>query len=101
VKIKTRKKAKKEDTFFDETEWWEEHWQGMPDYTSESQMPQTTLYIHFKNKEDRERFAELVGQKIGPRTKSIWYPEKEIIGFKDHAWVDGDRKIKRRRRRDK
>ena len=100
MEIKTRKKAKKENTFFDDTEWWEEHWQGMPDYTTESQMPKKTLYVHFKNRADRDKFAKLIGQKIGERTKSIWFPEKEVIGFKDKAWVDSDdKKIKVRRRK--
>ena len=101
MKIKTRKRAKKEDTFFDETEWWEEHWQGMPDYTSESQMPKKTVYVHFRNKKDIQEFAKLLGQKIGDRTKSIWYPKLDINHVKNYIWVDSDKedKIKIRRKR--
>jgi hypothetical protein len=42
-------------------------------------MPERTLYVHFASRKDVEGFANLVGQKIGPKTKYIWFPEAERL----------------------
>lgn len=59
-------------------EWWEDDWQDMPEFIQEDQSPFKTIYVHFQNKQDMKSFAELVDQKIGFKTKSIWYPEAKI-----------------------
>jgi hypothetical protein len=73
--------------FFEMKEWWEDHWQGMPEFVQKDLMPAKTIYVHFESKEDMAAFAKLVGQTIGPNTKSIWYPEKDIQHW-DKRWVD-------------
>jgi hypothetical protein len=57
---------------------WEEKWDGMPEYMQEDLMPWQTIYVHFKNIQDREEFVKLVGQKITGQTKSIWYPRLDV-----------------------
>lgn len=67
----------------DELEWWREYWRGMPELDQEDQAPWQTVYVHFRCRADRERFAKLVGQKItdhGKRTRSIWFPEDDRDG---------------------
>ena len=55
---------------------WREHWQDMPEYRQDNRMPWRSLTVHFERHEDRNAFAELVGQKLTDITPSIWYPAK-------------------------
>ena len=73
---------------FDKGEWWHEHWKGMPEYISEDLTPFRTIYVHFEKREDVDAFAVLIGQRIGPNVKSIWYPEAEIGHYIDKLYVD-------------
>ncbi len=59
-------------------EWWEEHWKGMPEYVQEDFMPYKSLLVHFETREDYARYAEHIGQRLLPTTKSTWWPEAEI-----------------------
>lgn len=65
-------------TLFDKGEWWEEDWQGMPEFVQEDLTPFKSIYVHFDSREDMNAFSELVGQKVITTTQSIWYPEAEI-----------------------
>jgi hypothetical protein len=56
---------------------WEEHWQGMPEFIQHDQTPFQTIRVHFENQADVDLFADLVGQKITPKTKYIYYPKQE------------------------
>lgn len=53
---------------------WRDEWKEMPDYEQKDLMPWQTVRVHFGNQEDRAAFSQLVGQTIGNRTISIWYP---------------------------
>lgn len=68
-------------------EWWEEHWQGMPEYVSEDLTPFKSIYVHFESREDIKKFSELVGQTITLDTKCIWYPEAEIGRIADKRYI--------------
>ena len=46
--------------FLDVPEWWEEHWQDMPEFVQEDQSPYKSVIVHFENKEDMAEFAKLV-----------------------------------------
>lgn len=63
---------------FDIRQEWEEHWKGMPEFNQDNLMPWQTMKVHFRCKEDRESFAELLEQKITPLTKYVWYPKAEF-----------------------
>jgi len=52
-------------------------WENMPEFISEDNTAHRTLYVHFNNEEEVQKFAELVGQQITDKTKYIWYPEQE------------------------
>ncbi len=75
------------DTKFD-NEWWEEHWQDMPEFNQDDETPIKTIYIHFKTQKDIEAFAELVKQTITSETKSIWYPKVVIERYIDKQYID-------------
>lgn len=53
-----------------------EEWRGMPEYETEPLACQS-LHIHFKTQEDVDSFAELIGQTITEKTRSLWYPYQE------------------------
>lgn len=64
-------------TLFDMPEWWEEHWQGMPEYIQPDMTPYKTLFVHFRNEKDYQDFAQLVEQRLLLNTKYIWHPSLE------------------------
>lgn len=60
---------------------WSEQWKGMPGYDHEDLESWKRLIVHFRNRQDQQRFAELLGQRIGARTRSLWYPAADIGHF--------------------
>jgi hypothetical protein len=49
-------------------------WVGMPEYASDNQGPYRQIVISFNNDESVREFAELLGQTITNKTKSLWFP---------------------------
>lgn len=78
------------ETLFDieEFEKWREHWKNMPEYKQEDLTPFQSVIVHFESREDMDRFAKLIGQKLTYKTKSVWYPEAEIGHMMDKLFVD-------------
>ena len=75
-------------TLFEVRKPWEKEWEGMPEFAQEKIESWKTLLVHFACVEDLQAFAELVGQKLTPQTKSIYYPEAEkrhIVGVLRYA----------------
>ncbi len=68
-------KNEAQQTLFEDSEWWKEHWQDMPEFIQEDQSPWQTVLVHFESIEDRNIFAKLINQKMTHRTKSVWFPE--------------------------
>lgn len=57
---------------------WASLWDGMPEYDQEERTAYQTIRVHFRNPRDRAEFARLVDQKIGERTRGVWYPKAEV-----------------------
>ena len=55
-------------------------WDGMPEFIQEKKEPYKKLIIRFETEEDYEEFAEKIGQKLTPKTKSIWHPFRSHWG---------------------
>ena len=68
----------------------EAHWPGMPEFTQEDQKPFKTLYVHFRTEDDYKEFAEMIGQILTKKTKSIWHPKNEITKNSLLRWVEDD-----------
>lgn len=81
-------KDDKQMKLFDSPEWWEEHWQGMPEFVQDDLSPFRTIMLHFKDREDMELFEKLVDQKIYRETKSIWYPKVKIERYINKQYID-------------
>lgn len=63
-------------------------WLGMPEFDQQNKMAFQRLTVHFKDQMAVDRFSEIVGQKITPGTKYIWYPEIEIETYADKRYQD-------------
>lgn len=63
-------------------------WKGMPEFENEDVTGYQPVHVHFKCKEDRDKFAALIGQKFTDKTRSIWYPEMEIGRARDKAYAN-------------
>ena len=66
----------------------EKEWVNMPEFVQEKQEPFSKIVIRFETEEDLKEFAELIGQKLTSKTKSIWHPHKPHRSDKVRRWVD-------------
>ncbi|MFA7407648.1 MAG: hypothetical protein WCY93_07400 [Anaerolineaceae bacterium] len=67
---------------------WEDHWKGMPDYVNEDKTPIKKMLVTFYTEEAIQEFAELVGQKITKKTRSMSYPAQEKDANSLRRWID-------------
>lgn len=67
---------------------WEKHWQDMPEYKQEDKAPYKTIYVHFRTEEDYNEFAELIGQDLTEKTKTIWHPKLEVTKNYLMRWIE-------------
>ncbi len=68
---------------------WRDKWGGMPEYSCEDLLPWQSIKVHFENREDREAFAQLIGQPLSDKTQSLWYPEAEIGRYSNKRYDTG------------
>lgn len=67
---------------------WDLLWKNMPEFKQEKERPFSKIIIRFETEEDLNEFSEMIGQKLTPKTKSIWHP-KLIRGKNQHKrYVD-------------
>jgi len=75
-------------TFAEVKEFYEEHWQEMPEFVQEDLMPWKSIYVHFECLEHLQQFSELVQQPMTSETAFIWYPEAEKAQLAKLRYVD-------------
>jgi hypothetical protein len=63
-------------------------WKGMPEFEQEDKTAFQSVHIHFKDQGAVDTFAGLIGQKITPQTRSVWYPQIEIEHYADKRYTD-------------
>lgn len=81
------KKDKSQNPLFDKGESYDEAWKGMPEFVQDEIEPFKTLYVHFENREDMEKFKKVINQEFYLTTKSIWYPEATMNDFSKVRYV--------------
>lgn len=64
------------------------NWNDMPEFISEKVEPFSKIIVRFDTEEDLQEFAELIGQKLTPKTKSIWHPKLERGKNRNKVFVD-------------
>ncbi len=57
------------------SEEWREEWKDMPEFVQDKQTPYAMIIMRFRNQEDLDEFGRLIGQRVTPRTKSLWHPQ--------------------------
>jgi hypothetical protein len=65
-----------------------EEWVDMPEFVQEKKEPFAKIIVRFETQKDLEEFAQLIGQKLTPKTKSIWHPFKSHWGAEKKVWED-------------
>ena len=68
---------------------WKDHWKGMPDFVQEAEVKKSVT-VNFRSEEDYQKFQDVIGVKIGPRSKSCWYPAVDEDQNFLYRWVDED-----------
>jgi hypothetical protein len=66
------------------------NWRGMPDFHQDDLTSYQSILVHFPDEESRIKFAELVGQSLTEKTRSIWYPKAEITRMVDQHFVSAE-----------
>lgn len=56
---------------------WQKNWKGMPEYLQRDLKPWQTINVHFSCPEERQQFADLIGNNLSDRTKDMWFPPKQ------------------------
>jgi len=74
---------------------WKAVWEGMPAFNQQDLTPWQSVVVHFKNREDRVKFAKMVEQTITDDTRSLWYPKAEIGHFVDKRWGSAEKVLPR------
>ena len=69
------------------SEEWKKEWQNMPECEMDDLSSFRKIVVHFRNQEDIDKFAELIGHKI-TKAPSLWYPEWEKRRYADKRYVD-------------
>lgn len=62
-------------------------WQGMPEFVQEKQKEYAKVIVRFDTEEELQRFADLIGQKLTNKTKSIWFPFKSHFRTEKKTYV--------------
>lgn len=68
--------------------FYEEQWVGMPEFIQEKKEPYTKIIIRVDNESNLDELSKLLGQKLTPKTKSIWFPFKSHFReTKQPKWI--------------
>ena len=78
----------KQMNLFKMKEWWEDEWEGMPEFNHRDLTPWNSVIIHFKDRGDMELFSKLIDQTITFKTQSLWYPQAKIGRYSNKRYID-------------
>lgn len=56
----------------------EDHWKGMPEFSSEDKSAFRTIKIHMADQQAVDDFAKLMNANISDETKYLWFPELKV-----------------------
>ena len=79
-------------TLFDDFEnSWQKEWKEMPEFNQKDLTSDRKIVIHFRNKDDVKKFAELINQKITPKQSSLWFPYMPKIKYAHVRYIDNEK----------
>lgn len=67
---------------------WQKEWKQMPEFVQEKKKPFAQIIVRFESEDDLNEFAQIIGQKLTKKTKSIWHPFKSHWGGIKKIWID-------------
>lgn len=94
VKVELKGPASLENFLYSEEEIeeaqpeWKKNWVGMPEYENEANPPYKKIQINFRDEEDYNEFAKLIGQNLTEKTKSIWHPKLDKDKNALRRWIE-------------
>lgn len=74
--------------FEDDSDGWQKHWRGMPEFEQNDNGPWKTIKVHFKTEQDYQEFCKLIGQQLTEKTKSTWHPEQNTEKNALFRWIE-------------
>ena len=66
---------------------WRQEWINMPEFVQEKQEPYAKIIVRVDSEQDLVKLSELLGQKLTPKTKSIWFPFRSHWGGEHGKYV--------------
>lgn len=66
---------KDEPTLFENEAEWQKEWKGMPEFVQGKQREYAKIIVRFRNQQDLDDFARLIGQKLNQNSQCTWHPE--------------------------
>jgi hypothetical protein len=68
------------------SEYWEEHWVNMPEFSHENLQPKFQIIVSFATSEEIAEFSSVVNQKITESTRSVWFKQQQIWTYSDKSY---------------
>jgi len=68
----------------------ENEWVDMPEFVQDKDEPFAKIIVRFENEDDLNEFSRLIGQKLTPKTKSIWHPKLDRHKNSGKRWIEID-----------
>jgi len=65
----------------------EAEWRGMPEFERAPDRDYRAVHVHFTSQADVDEFSKRIGQSVGPKTTSLWFPPQEKQDLKSKAFV--------------
>lgn len=69
-----------------------EHWRGMPEFKQEDNGPYRQVIVSLEDEQAVKDFFKLIGQSYTDKTKSVWFPERQMNRVTDLFWFGGEDK---------
>jgi len=68
----------------------EKEWQGMPEFVQENQLAYQQIIVNFKNDDDVQKFAKLIGRSLSTKSNIIWFPDVPRKNLLNRKCIDDE-----------
>jgi hypothetical protein len=77
-----------DDAVVDVNSKWKDHWIDMPAYEQNEAPAFRTIHVHFRDEENYQKFAKIIGQELTAKSNSTWHPRLNVTKNMLLRWVD-------------
>ena len=71
---------------FEEEDFWQKEWKGMPSFSMKPEIPLHTIKLHFKTEKDMVVFSDLINQEVKKSKENYWFPKLNRSAFSDKKY---------------